>query len=73
MIFSADVPAPLPGTSVGGAALVSAVPRCWSFAVRGPLGPLLAHVASMPIADLTVDEPLLEDVVIDYYREAGGS
>ena len=73
VIFSADVPAPLPGTSVGGAALVSAAPRCWSVAVRGPLGPLLALVASMPSADLTVDEPRLEDVVIDYYREAGGS
>jgi ABC-2 type transport system ATP-binding protein len=67
--FAADVPAPGPSTLVSGVSLVSAASRCWSFNVRGPLGPLLAQMSSMPIADLAIDEPRLEDVVIDYYRE----
>ena len=43
----------------------------WSLSVRGPLGPLLQRLAALPVADLHVDEPRLEDVVIDYYRAAG--
>ncbi len=69
VIFAADVPASGPQPLADGVSLVSAAPRCWSFTVRGPLGPLLAQMASLPIADLTVEEPRLEDVVIDYYRE----
>jgi len=71
--FAEDVPPLGASTLAGGVSLVSAAPRCWSFSVRGPLGPLLAQVATMPIADLTVDEPRLEDVVIDYYREPSRS
>ncbi len=73
VIFATDVAAPDPSSLVEGVSLVSALPRCWSFTVRGPLGPLLAQVSPMPIADLTVEEPRLEDVVIDYYREPSGS
>jgi ABC-2 type transport system ATP-binding protein len=44
-------------------------PRAWSLAVRGPLGPLVRLLAALPVADLRIEEPQLEDVVIDYYRE----
>ncbi len=69
VIFAADVEPPGPAWAAPGISLLSATSRAWSFTVRGPLGPLLARVSSMPVADLKVDEPRLEDVVIDYYRE----
>ncbi len=69
VVFAEDVAAPDPW-ELPGVTLVSCTPRSWSFSVRGPLGPLLARVSAFPVADLMVDEPRLEDVVIDYYREA---
>ena len=69
VVFAADVAAPDPSWDVPGVALVSAAARRWSFSVRGPLGPLLARLSAMPVADLRVDEPRLEDVLIDYYRD----
>ncbi len=70
VVFAADVPAPDRSAFAGDVRLVSAAPRRWTFTVGGPLGPLLARLSSLPVADLTVDEPRLEDVVIDYYRDA---
>jgi ABC-2 type transport system ATP-binding protein len=69
VMFAADVPPPPAIPPTRALELTSVRPRCWSFSVRGPLGPLLARVSAMPVADLTVEEPRLEDVVIDYYRE----
>jgi ABC-2 type transport system ATP-binding protein len=48
---------------------VSASPRLWSLKVEGPLGPLLSFIASLPVRDLEVAEPRLEDAVMEYYRE----
>jgi ABC-2 type transport system ATP-binding protein len=73
VIFAADVAAPGSSWDLPGVSLVSTAPRSWAFTVRGPLGPLLARVAVMPVADLKVEEPRLEDVVIEYYREPGRS
>ena len=70
VIFAADVPAPVSPPPMPGMELTSAQPRCWAFNVHGPLGPLLARVAGMPVADLKVEEPRLEDVLIGYYRES---
>ncbi len=72
IVFATDVPSP-PTSLPAGVSLVSSTARCWSFTVRGPLGPLLADVSSLPIADLAVEEPRLEDVVIDYYRKRTAS
>jgi ABC-2 type transport system ATP-binding protein len=69
VIFAADVPAPASFASAPGVELTAAQPRCWSFRVRGPLGPLLARLSPLPVLDLKVEEPKLEDVVIDFYRE----
>lgn len=52
-----------------GVELVDAVARRWSLSVRGPLGPVVHRLAALPVADLHVDEPRLEDVVIGYYRD----
>jgi ABC-2 type transport system ATP-binding protein len=42
----------------------------WSLRVRGSTGPVVESLAGLPVADLDVREPRLEDVVIHYYREA---
>lgn len=49
---------------------VAASPRVWQLKVAGPLGPLLAALAPLPVHDLEVQEAKLEDVVLKYYREA---
>ncbi len=57
-----------------GMELVAASPRHWSLKVEGPLGPLLNFIAALPVGDLEVAEPKLEDAVLAYYRQdaAGG-
>jgi len=58
---------PPPGWPAG-VEVVAATPAEWSLRVRGSLGPLVESLAGLPIADLDVREPRLEDVVIQYYR-----
>jgi ABC-2 type transport system ATP-binding protein len=41
----------------------------WSLRVVGPAAPVIEALAGLPVADLDVREPRLEDVVIQYYRE----
>jgi ABC-2 type transport system ATP-binding protein len=41
----------------------------WSLRVVGSAAPVIASLAGLPVADLDVREPRLEDVVIQYYRE----
>lgn len=48
---------------------VETSPRVWRLKVAGPLGPLLAMLAPLPVQDLEVQEAKLEDVVLKYYRE----
>jgi ABC-2 type transport system ATP-binding protein len=65
--FSRDVAAPaaLPPSL----ALLETAPRVWRLEVRGPLGPLLASLAGLPVEDLEVRGARLEDAVLSYYRE----
>jgi ABC-2 type transport system ATP-binding protein len=44
-------------------------PRFWSFRIEGMLGPLLGILSTLPVKDIEVEEPRLEDVLIKYYRE----
>lgn len=44
--------------------------RMWSLRVEGLLGPLLSLLAPLPVKDIEVEEPRLEDVLIEYYRES---
>jgi ABC-2 type transport system ATP-binding protein len=67
IFFSEDVkvaPAFPPGHEV-----VEIKPRIWILRVEGLLGPLLNTLAPLPVKDLEVEEPRLEDVLIKYYRE----
>ncbi|HKV38555.1 MAG TPA: ABC transporter ATP-binding protein [Blastocatellia bacterium] len=43
--------------------------RRWSLRVEGVLGPLLGRLAGLPVEDIQVEDPRLEDVLIKYYRE----
>jgi ABC-2 type transport system ATP-binding protein len=67
VIFSKDVSAPpeLPP----GHELTEKTPRLWRLTVAGPLGPLLARLEGLPVADMELEEARLEDVVLKYYRE----
>jgi len=52
VLFSEDVPSP----------------RSWKLKVEGPLGPLLQTIATLPVHDIEIEEPKLEDVILKYYR-----
>lgn len=43
--------------------------RSWSFRVHGALGPLVNMLSGLPVKDIEVYEPRLEDVLMKYYRE----
>lgn len=44
-------------------------PQEWCFEVEGTLGSLVNLLAGLPVRDLNVEEPRIEDVLIKYYRE----
>lgn len=69
--FAADVDRPHAAWPPG-VELAAAAARRWSLTVHGPLGPVVQRLAALPVADLHVDEPRLEDVVIGYYRDPPG-
>ncbi len=66
--FAAEVPGG-PGDLPSGYRIVGVEPRSWSLQVAGPMGALVGRLAGLPVADLEVSEPRLEDVVMRYYRE----
>ena len=41
----------------------------WSLRVHGELGELVKHLAGLPVRDIQVDEPHLEEVLVKYYKE----
>ena len=49
--------------------LTETTPRLWRLTIVGPLGPFLARLEGLPVADLEIEEPRLEDVVLKYYRD----
>ncbi len=60
------VPASLPQ----GYEMTEAKPRSWILRVTGQLGSLPSFLATLPVADLAVEEARLEDVLVGYYRDA---
>jgi ABC-2 type transport system ATP-binding protein len=52
-----------------GCEAVEVTPTAWRLRVRGPLGPVIALIASLPVRDLDVREPHLEEVLRQYYRD----
>jgi len=49
--------------------IIELKPQAWNLRVEGPLGALLSLLATLPVKDIEVEEPRLEDVLIKYYRE----
>ncbi len=49
--------------------IVDRGPRIWNLRVEGALGPLLRTIAALPVKDIEIEEPKLEDVIMKYYRE----
>ena len=49
--------------------IIEVTPQEWSLRVEGPLGQLISLLATLPVKDIEVEEPRLEDVLIKYYRE----
>jgi ABC-2 type transport system ATP-binding protein len=67
VFFAADVT--LNQTLPRGHDILEAAPRAWSLRVDGLLGPLLSLLATLPVNDIEVEEPRLEDVLVKYYQE----
>jgi len=49
--------------------IIELKPQAWNLRVEGPLGALLSLLATLPVKDIEIEEPRLEDVLIKYYRE----
>jgi ABC-2 type transport system ATP-binding protein len=69
VLFTEDVD--LTAALPAGNEIVDRGPRVWNLKVDGALGPLLRTIAALPVKDLEIEEPKLEDVVMKYYREDG--
>ena len=52
-----------------GHAPVDITPQEWNLRIEGVLGPLMHLLTGFPVSDLEIEEPRLEDVLIQYYRE----
>jgi ABC-2 type transport system ATP-binding protein len=64
VIFDADVPPP---ASSGNWTIETVAPRHWTILVKGPTGALTRALAALPVADLQIQEPSLEDALRQYY------
>jgi len=67
-VFDADVIAPPQGFPPD-FEILEITPRSWHLRVQGALGPLMPTLAGLPVLDLDVEEPRLEEILIRYYRE----
>lgn len=68
VIFSRDVPEPAADLFSGSELLGTAL-REWRFRTNGPLGSLVQRLSGLPIHDIALLEPRLEDILIEFYRE----
>ena len=67
VLFSEDVK--LSDLLPSGYQILEVKPRVWTLAVENTLGGLLKVLAPLPVQDLELEEPRLEDVLIKYYRD----
>jgi beta-exotoxin I transport system ATP-binding protein len=72
IVFRNDVPVPRDSWPAG-CEVLDLAPRVWQLRVRGPLGGVLAMLSSLPVEDIEVPEPHLEDVLRHYYSESASS
>ncbi len=67
VFFTEDVPAI--SQFPPGLEAVEIKPRFWDLKVEGLLGPLFHLLSTLPVKDMEIEEPKLEDVLIKYYRD----
>ena len=70
VIFDADVPT-APPWPAGEYEVLASARREWRVRVHGPIGKLLQSLTGLPVRDLEVTEPRLEEILIRYFREEG--
>ena len=68
VVFRTPVPLPHPQLPEHCEA-IEMTPRVWNLHVRGPMGPLVSSLTTMPVEDIDVREPHLEDALKRYYKE----
>jgi len=67
--FAEGAAAGRPGPPVvPGARVISASAGCWALEIVGPLGPLIDRLAGLPVIDVDIQSPSLEDFVLGLYR-----
>lgn len=70
IVFEADVPG-APVSLPPGFDLLETSPRTWTIRAQGALGGLIQSLAGLPVCDMEVSEPRLEEILIRYFREDG--
>jgi ABC-2 type transport system ATP-binding protein len=70
VVFDEDVAA-VPDFLPPGYEILESSARAWTVRVNGPLGKLIQALPGLPIRDLEVSEPRLEEILIRYFREEG--
>jgi ABC-2 type transport system ATP-binding protein len=68
VLFSRPVDGRVP--EMAGVVLVTCEPQRWVMDVRGPVGPLLPVLASLPVADLSIAPFALEEALLPLFDEA---
>jgi hypothetical protein len=49
--------------------LIETAARTWTVRVRGAMGPLLSSLGALPVEDIEVREPHLEEVLKTFYKD----
>lgn len=70
VVFAEDVVAPAVWPE--GCETIELSPHVWRLRVRGPLGGVIALLTRLPVSDLDVQEPHLEEVLRRYYKDETG-
>ena len=68
-VLFGDGPAPQPIAWPEGCEVLDLRPHLWHLRLKGPLGPLIAAIAPLHPHDVEVEEPHLEEVLKQYYRD----
>jgi ABC-2 type transport system ATP-binding protein len=63
-------PVAAPASWPAGCHVIDVSPRLWDLRVHGPLGAIVGLLAALPVADLDVQMPHLEEILRTYYADS---
>ena len=66
IFFNGNVP---PMAMPRGMSIMTANPADWTLRIEGEIGELIPFLGSLPVRDMEITEPALEDVLRSFYRE----